>query len=68
MSPNPNRLLCFFQVDDKGEHKANEMYMTEEEFGGCFEKPSKKKGGKRKRSPSPSSTPAKRKGAVASKG
>ena len=55
-------------MDDKGEHKANEMYMTEEEFGGCFEKPSKKKGGKRKRSPSPSSTPAKRKGAVASKG
>jgi hypothetical protein len=62
--------FCSFeQVDEKGEHKANDMYMTEEEYAGCFEKPSKKKGGKRKRSPSPSSTPIKnRKGPVGTKG
>ena len=28
------------------------MYMSDEEYGNCFEKPTKKKG-KRKRSPSP---------------
>ena len=29
----------FFLVDDDGENKTNEMYMTDEEYANCFEKP-----------------------------
>lgn len=40
-----------YEVEENGEAKVNDLYMTEEEFSNCFEKPKKKP--KRKRSPSP---------------
>ena len=48
-----NEWMCEedYEVDEDGEPKSNEMYMAEEEFSNCFEKPRKK--AKRKRSPSP---------------
>merc|ERR1712223_1375777 len=53
-----NEFMCEedYEVEENGQNKSNEMYMTEEEDCNCFEKPSKKKG-KLKRSPSP--TPSK---------
>jgi hypothetical protein len=48
-----------YEVNEKGEHKANSTYMNEDEFASCFEKQPKKKLAKRKRSPSPVSTPTK---------
>ena len=50
-----NELMCEddYEVEENGEAKANDLYMTEEEFSNCFEKPKKKP--KRKRSPSPKS-------------
>lgn len=47
-----------YEVDLKGEHKANDSYMNEDDYATCFEKPSKKKQMKRKRSPSPEVMPA----------
>ena len=48
-----NEWMCEedYEVDEKGQNKANEMYMTDDEYSNCFEKPKKK--AKRKRSPSP---------------
>lgn len=48
-----NEWMCEedYEVEENGEAKSNEMYMTEDEFSNCFEKPKKKP--KRKRSPSP---------------
>lgn len=48
-----NEWMCEedYEVEENGTIKANEMYMSEEEYSNCFEKPKKK--GKRKRSPSP---------------
>ena len=40
-----------YEVEENGEAKVSDLYMTEEEFSNCFEKPKKKP--KRKRSPSP---------------
>ena len=40
-----------YEVDEKHNNKVNDMYMTDEEYSNCFEKPKKK--AKRKRSPSP---------------
>ena len=49
-----NEWMCEedYEVDEDGENKTNEMYLTDEEYSNCFEKPKKK--AKRKRSPSPS--------------
>ena len=57
-----NEWMCEedYEVEDDGKPKENEMYMNDEEFSNCFEKPKKK--AKRKRSPSP---PPKAKGAKA---
>jgi hypothetical protein len=57
-----------YEVDEKGVHKVNDTFLNEDEYVTCFEKPTKKKGGKRKRSPSPSSTPAKPKKTPGPKG
>ncbi len=48
-----NEWMCEedYEVEENGTAKPNEMYMSDEEYSGCFEKPKKK--GKRKRSPSP---------------
>ena len=65
-----NEWMCEedYEVDEEagGDNKANEMYMTEEEYAGCFEKPKKK--AKRKRSPSPTATPTGPKGRGKGKG
>ena len=57
-----NEWMCEedYEVEDDGKPMENEMYMNDEEFSNCFEKPKKK--AKRKRSPSP---PPKAKGAKA---
>ena len=49
-----NEWMCEedYEVEENGDAKINEMFMSEDEFNVCFEKP-KKKPGKRKRSPSP---------------
>ena len=49
-----NEWMCEedYEVDEDGENKTNDMYLTDEEYSNCFEKPKKK--AKRKRSPSPS--------------
>merc|ERR1711962_576420 len=48
-----NEWMCEedYEVEINGEPKVNEMYLSDEEYSNCFEKPKKK--GKRKRSPSP---------------
>jgi hypothetical protein len=48
-----NEWMCEedYEVEDNGDNKANDMYMTEDEYSNCFEKP--KKNAKRKRSLSP---------------
>merc|ERR1712223_1161637 len=48
-----NEWMCEedYEVETNGEPKVNEMYMSDEEYSNCFEKPKKK--AKRKRSPSP---------------
>jgi hypothetical protein len=57
-----------YEVNEKGVHKVNESFLNEDEYGTCFEKPTKKKGGKRRRSPSPLATPAKPKRTPIAKG
>ena len=48
-----NELMCEedYEVEEDGSAKVNDLYMTDDEFSNCFEKPKKKP--KRKRSPSP---------------
>merc|ERR1712051_609645 len=52
-SEDYNEWMCEedYEVESNGEPKVNEMYLSDEEYSNCFEKPKKK--GKRKRSPSP---------------
>ena len=52
-----NEWMCEedYEVDEAGEPTTGEMYMAEDEYATCFEKPKKKP--KRKRSPSPATTP-----------
>lgn len=69
-SEDYNEWMCEedYEVESNGEPKVNEMYLSDEEYSNCFEKPKKK--GKRKRSPSPppKKTPGKTpKGAKAKK-
>ena len=49
-----NEWMCEedYEVEEDGKIKENEMYMDQDEFSNCFEKP-KKKTKKRGRSPSP---------------
>lgn len=48
-----NEWMCEedYEVEENGEAKSNDLYLTEDEYSNCFEKPKKK--AKRKRSPSP---------------
>jgi hypothetical protein len=51
-----NEWMCEedYEVEDNGDNKVNDMYMAEDEYSNCFEKPKKK--AKRKRSPSPAAS------------
>ena len=49
-----NEWMCEedYEVEESGDGKVSDMFMGEDEFANCFEKP-KKRMGKRRRSPSP---------------